>query len=358
MQKKGKIMKRRLLTLLLVLGMSAALLSGCGGSSEEKPEEKSPAEEVTEQTEEIDEEEEAKKKEQEELVGWLKEAVEKHVQTNLWGVNSKTIEVDANGEQKETLNLEKTMDNEKQIIMLLYHFETNDQTSFLTKEGDKIFQYEKGFSEDDKSFLKIACGEDEAEYYEVEAKGGGLPFESNRQKEIVGYDISNEGEDGDAVKLKIVVQYKLNTDVYFEEVTKESIMENYGWTEDDIKRVEGASEAIEAYMTENETNIAKNKEHVYEATYYYWLTKEGHDLIKSECRQQPMIVERKAQNNLSKIDAEIMNYTMENNEEEDAEIKEYIFNAEYVTGDKCVPIDNFPKDAKEVTREQWLNGEY
>lgn len=354
-------MKRRLLALLLVLGMSAALLSGCSGSSDEKQEEKNPTEEATEQAEEVNEEEDAKEKEKEELTGWVREAVDKLTQTKLWGVNSKTTEVNVNGEEKETQKSEKTMDNEKQIIMFLYHFDTNDQTTFWTKEGDKVYQYEEMYSPDSSQkphFLKISGGEDETAYYESEAKGGGLPFESTILKETAGYDITNEGEDGDSVKIKVVEQYKLNTEKFFSEITRESVMKDYGWTEDDMKHVEGASEAIDAYVAENEANIAKNKEHVYEATYYYWLTKEGHELVKSECRQQPTIAEYKAQDNLFEIDAKINDYTMEDNEKEDVEVKEYIITTEYVTGDECTPIENFPKDAKEVTREQWVNGEY
>lgn len=34
---------------------------------------------------------------------------------------------------------------------------------------------------------------------------------------------------------------------------------------------------------------------------------------------------------------------------EDEETKGYIITTKYVTGDKCTPIENFPKDAKEVT---------
>lgn len=356
-------MKRRLLTLLLVLGMSAALLSGCGGSSDEKAKEQKPAEEAeaTGQTEEINEAEETEKKEQEELSGWIREAVEKHIQTNLWGANSKTIAVDVNGKEKETQSSEKTMDNEKQIIMLLYHFDTNDQTTFWTKEGDKVYQYEETYSADSSKkphFLKISCKEDEAAYYESEAKNGRLPFESDKRVEVVGYDITNEGEDGDTVKIKIAEQSKINTDEFFEKVTKESVMDNYGWTEDDVKRVEGASEAIDAYVAENESNIAKNNEHVYESTFYYWLTKAGHELVKSEYSEQPIIAEYKAREKLSEIDAKIKGYEMEENQEKAAEVKEYITTTEYVTGDKCAPIDNFPKDAQEVTREQWMNGDY
>lgn len=358
-QKKGKIMKRRLLTLLLVLGMSVALMSGCGRSSEEKPEEKSPAEETTGQTEENNEEEDAKEKEKEELTGWVTEAVEKHAQANLWGADSHTIEVDVNGGEKETVKSVKTMDTEKQIIMFLYHFETNDQTTFWAKEGDKLYRYEESFSENaDQSFLKILCGEKEAAYYEAEAKGAILPFESSPTKEMAGYDITNEGEDGDTVKIKVVEQYKLKTEEFFNEMTRESVLKDYGWTEDDMKRVEGASEAVDAYVAENEANIAKNKEHVYEEIYYYWLTKEGHELVKSECRQQPTIMEYDAQKKFFAMKAKMEGYTIENDEEEDAETKEYIITTEYVTGDKCTPIENFPKDAKEVTMEQWMNGEY
>lgn len=180
-------MKRSLLVLLLVLGISAALLSGCDGSSDEIPKETNPAEKTMGQ--EKDNEEKEAKKEQEELAGWVKEAAEKHVQAKLWGTNSKTVEVNANGEEKETQKSEKTMDNEKQIIMFLYHFDTNDQTTFWTKEGDKVYQYEEMYSADSSQkphFLKIPGGEDGTAYYESEAKDGGLPFENTILKEIEG----------------------------------------------------------------------------------------------------------------------------------------------------------------------------
>lgn len=358
-KKERKVMKRRLLTLLLVLGMSITLLPGCNGSSDEKPEEKISAEETAEQTEEVNEEEEAKKKEREELTGWVKEALEKHIQAKLWGANSETVEVDVNGEEKETQKSEKTMDNEKQIIMLLYHFDTNDQITFWAKEGEKIYQYEEIFSEDSKhDFVKIPCGENEALYYEAEAKGAGFSFGNTRTKEMMEYDISSEGEDGDAVKIKVVEQYKLNTEEYFQKMTRESVLKDYGWTEDDVKRVEGASESIDAYVAENEENIAKNKEHVYEATYYYWLTKEGHELVKSECRQQPTLMEYKAQDKFYEMMAKIEGYEAEENKVEHTDVKEYIFTTEYVTGDKCAPMEHFPKNPKEITREQWMNGEY
>lgn len=352
-------MKRRLLALLLVLGMSITLLPGCNGSSDEKPEEKSKTAEETGQTEEVNEEEEAKKKEREELTNWVREAVEKHAQANLWGVNGKTVEVDVNGKEKEIQKSEKTMDNEKQIIMLKYHFDTNDQLTFLAKEGDKVYQYEELYSEDSRyNFVKIPGGENEALYYETEAKSAELPFESTKLKEMLGYDITNEEEDGDTVKIKVVEQYKINAEEIFQKITRESLLKDYGQTEDSLKGVEGALEAVDAYVAENEENIAKNKDHVYEATYYYWLTKEGYELVKCEQRLQPTLAEYKARDKFIKIIDKIEGYESEDKEEEDAEIKEYIYTTEYVTGDKCAPIDDFPEHAKEITREQWMNGEY
>ena len=63
-----------------------------------------------------------------------KEAAEKLAREKLWGTNSTTIDTDVNGKQKDKTQFEKTIDNEKQIIKELYHFSTNDQTEFWTKE--------------------------------------------------------------------------------------------------------------------------------------------------------------------------------------------------------------------------------
>lgn len=357
-------MKKRMLTWILVAGLSVAMLQGCGGSGE-KTEEGNATEETAGQSEESDAgedgntEEDEKKKEQEELEGWLKEAAEKLAREKLWGTNSTTIDTDVNGKQKDKTQFEKTIDNEKQIIKELYHFSTNDQTEFWTKEGDKEYQYTTVYMDNgNEEFRKVICDKDENQMYE-KLKVVELPFDSTKAREVVGCEVINGGEESDALKIKVDEQYKLNSDYFFREITRESILEDYGWTEDDVKRVEGASEAIDAYIAENGANIEKNQEKVYEATFIYWLTKEGHELIKSECREQPLEMEYKAANQFYRFSDKINGYeTGEGKTEEEAETKEIITSTEYVTGEKCAPMKDFPKDAKEITREQFVNGEY
>lgn len=362
-KEREKVMKKRVLTWMLAASLSAALLTGCSGSGA-KSEENNASEEIAEQSEDSnaeengDAKEDEKKKEQEELEGWIREAAEKLAQEKLWGIKSITVDTDINGKQKDTTQLERTIDNERQIIKELYHFSTNDQTDFWTREGDKEYQYTEMYTEEgDKVFRKLICDKDENQMYD-RLKVELLPFDSSETREVLKCEATNEGEDGDALKIKVIEQYKIKPENFFREITRDSILKENGWTEDDVKRVEGASEAIDAYVAENDANIEKNKENVYEATFIYWLTKEGHELVKSECREQPLEIEYKAMNQFYRMNDKINGYeTGEEETEEEVKTKESVTTKEYVAGDKCAPIEDFPKDAKEITREQYMNGE-
>lgn len=356
-------MKKRMLTWMLILGLSAAMLPGCGGSNG-KTEEKSQEETTENQSEDADagessNAEDAEKKEQEELEGWLRDAVEKLAQEKLWKIRSTIVDIDINDKEKDTTQTERIIDNERQIIKQLYHFSTNDQTDFWTQEGDKKYHYTEVYTDEgDKEFRKVICDEDENQIYEM-LKVETLPFDSSETREVLECKATNEGEDDDAVKIKVSEQYKIKSEEYFPKITRESLLQENGWTEDDVKRVEGASEVIDAYIAENDANIEKNKENVYEATLIYWLTKEGHELIKSECREEPLKMEDEAMNQFYRMSDKINGYETEDDEtEEEVEIKEYVTSKEYVTGDKCAPIEDFPENVKEITREQYKNGEY
>lgn len=348
---------------MLVLGLSAAMLPGCGGSGE-KTEENNASEETSEQGQDSSagengsEEEDEEQKEQEELEGWLREAAEKLAQEKLWGMKSTIINTDINGKQKDEIQLEQTIDNERQIVKQLNHFSTNDQTEFWTKEGDKEYQYTTVYTDEgNKEFRKVICDKAGNQIYES-LKAVRLPFDSTIIREVLGCEVTNEGEDGDAVKIKVEEQYKLKPEQFFREITRESVLEDNGWTEDDVKRVEGASEALDAYVAENNANIENNKKNVYEATFIYWLTKDGHELVKSECREQPLKIEYKAMNQFGRFSDKINGVEMVEEMEEEAETKETVTSTDYVVGDKCAPIEDFPKDAKEITREQYMNGEH
>ena len=118
-----------------------------------------------------------------------------------------------------------------------------------------------------------------------------------------------------------------------------------------MKGVEGASEIIDAYVAENDANIEKNKENVYEAKFIYWLTKEGHELVKSECREQALKIEYEAMDRFYRLSDKINGYrTGREDSEEEIKIKEIVTSKEYVAGDKCAPIEDFPENAKEITR--------
>lgn len=363
-KEREKVMKKRVLTWMLAASLSAALLTGCSGSGA-KSEENNASEETAEQSEDSnaeengDAKEDEKKKEQEELEGWIREAVEKLAQEKLWGIKSTTVDIDINGKQKDTTQLERTIDNERQIIKELYHFSTNDQTDFWTREGDKEYQYTEVYTEEgDKEFRKVICDKEETQMYE-RLKVELLPFDSSLTREVLGCEVKNEGEDGDVIKIKVVEQYKLKPEQFFREMTRESVLKENGWTEDDVKGVEGASEIIDAYVTENDANIEKNKENVYEATFFYWITKEGNELVKSECREQALKIEYEAMDRFYRLSDKINGYgTGRKDSEEEIKIKETVTSKEYVAGDKCAPIEDFPEDAKEITREQYINGEY
>lgn len=373
-------MKKRLLTFMFVMGISVALLSGCGndsGTDGNAEKETGAASETSGKSDEKS----AEEKEQEELLGWLREASEQLAEEPVWGFKDKNVTVNEKGEKDETQTL-CTVDTQKQIAMYKYRFSTNDQLEFLTKEGDQEYIYHEVQTQEDgkeveKTYYKVPQTE------EVKAAGYNtytgiqplnLSFVSNDSVEYVDYNLENEGEEDGAIKIKLETELKLKKP--FPSITRESLLEESGWTEEQVGMIEGASEAIEAYIKENDANIERNKDKVYSNTAWYWITKDEHKLVKGEYESYILEQETEARNKyytvswkidslksaleegFSKEEAVKMANEIEDDSEPWPQTTEAKATTEFVSGEECEPLEELPKDAKEITWEQYMNGEY
>lgn len=355
------VMKKRIL--ILLLAMSAACLTACGSS-----ESKDAKGEVVEETkkEEIKEELSEEEKQTQELKGWLEEGAEKLQANKVYGYKAvDQFKYEDGSEDSATSYL--TIDTEKQIIMNKFIFETNTQLDFHVKEGDKEFEYIEEWNDEinKKEYVKkqVQAG-DLRELYSERLKVPVFTFENTKQYEVVDYAITNAGEDDDAIKLKVNSKFKF-IDV-FDEMTRESVLKEFELSEEDLKRIDGASEALDAAIEENNKNIEKNKDKVYEREAYYWITKDSHELIKCEDQSVKIEKETTAENLFTNLrwkaaDAKSM---IEGGMSEKEAVKEVMsqeemesfpdwtegkFVTEYLAGDACEKIEDLPKDAKEVT---------
>lgn len=363
---------------MLVLGILAMLMSGCTNSSDPGGKEDNASVESAEDAEKIDDmsPEEAQRQE---LLGWLKEAAEQQAKESVWGYKEKNTIIYENGEKEENEG-SKTVDSQKQIVMYRYHFATNDQIDFYTREGDKEYQYVQDSKFDDEKgeyvdiFLKVLL-EEENTGYTFMAAPVGFSFEDSETMEYADYSLTDEGEEDGTVKIKVTEKFKLKD--HFAKVTRESVLEENGWTEEDVQAIEGASKALDAYIEENDKNIENLKDKEYERTTYYWLTKDEHRFVKSEGDSFIVDSEDEArakfnaiswkidtlrsevENGKSREEAVEQINEMESDEAEPwPEIKKSTYYYEYVTGEDCVPMEELPKDVKEITWEQYMNGEY
>lgn len=353
-------MKRRALMLGLVLAISASGIVGCGSSESEKA--KETASEEQKETKEESEED----KEQKEMESWLEEARDQWQAEKLKETKTTAVTVYKDGSE-ETSQSSDTKDSEKQVLMAKSTYGEDTYTSFYAKEGDKIYRYQDSY---DNQWVKVLEDGEEASYYE-KFDSFTLPYENAEERMVTEYSITNEREGDGVVQLRVIVKYKENT---IEQVTKESVLKKCDLTEKDLQMLDGAAEALDAYIKENGENLKLQEETVYEQETAYWLTTDEHKLAKTEGTYSFDHYSYTAENafwefkwKLSTMkdlmkggmsQAEAASSVSENESTQAAEIKEYKTTTEYITGEECTPLEELPENAKEITREQFENGEY
>ena len=94
---------------------------------------------------------------------------------------------------------------------------------------------------------------------------------------------SNEGEDElsgvEAIKIKVTADEAYDTgERTDEDMTRESVLDEYGWSEDEVGLVEGFSEVIDDYVTASNASVGET---TVESVLTVWISKEDHTLLKS-----------------------------------------------------------------------------
>lgn len=365
-------MKKKVLTLLLVFSMTAALITGCGGNSDAGEERKSEEGNTEEKTEEKDEEKE--------LISWLDEAVKQYEEETLRGsIQESTASYD-DGSTDITKSI-KTIDDEKKIVMSKYEFTTNTQLDFYTQEDGKEYWYAEGYGDYDET-----TGESARIPLKMETENGytsisempGFLFESTDWMEVVEQKVTNAREEDGMIKIRIdkKIKYKMSDG----DTTRESVLSDYGWTEEELTYLDGLSEALDAYVKETNEENKIIEDTVYEIPVTVWITKDEHKLVKEE-GENPVLrtgsheAETAFYNMRWKLESikSMMSEGISLEEakaavdEDESATAETASNPEwtgsayvvtYVTGEDCVPLEEIPANAKEITEEQYYNGEY
>lgn len=368
-------MKKRLLAAFLCLAM--VLVTGCGGNSAEEKEEGTKAEAG-------ETEEEEQKAEGEEYVTWIKEAWEEYKTSDIRGF----VDTKFNGSYSEF----NTFDTGKQQWMLVKRnneegAEGTDEVLLRTQEGDKDYIFKKQRTgEDTYDNFKVLMDPDKtdeesySEYMKEEAKP---LFESDDETEISNISaVQEEEEDINGVKaLKIEVSYETLLKSG-EKVTRETVLADRGWTEEEIGLLSDyrMSELVDSYVEiVNEEIERKMNEPGYKNITYY-LSSDGHKLLRSvevvstsdgpempfEMNDLVSQLRSALQNGAGQEEAvqwvkdiygdynyDSIMESMESYGSSGLEITR-----DYQTGDECEPMCELPVDAKEITWEQWMKGDF
>ena len=266
-----------------------------------------------------------------------------------------------------------------------YFSEDNAYTNFYTKEGDVEYMYTQGYNTDPNTGemteipVKVSVNREIDSYGSYSAMiddQNAELFESNDRVEYTDVKVTEEGEeeiDGTAV-VKLKVDYTKKA-VGEEKTSRESVLGQYKWTEEDVALLDGMSDAVDAYVEESNLAAEDRMNNAKSSTDIYYLSAEDHSLVRFTTEGETEGISASVKtfwNMSSKLDwlkdlvaggmgtEEAKSYVNENFITDDsAEAAEsYTSVTTYVTGDSCEQIAELPADARMITLEQYENGEY
>lgn len=375
-------MKKRVLLLLLAV-MTAASMPGCSKKTEDKKE--------TGTTDEKDAE------------ALYKEAVKKFEKEKKRAAVTQSVTYYDDETQEEEFYT-CILDEEKNIIERYSQDEDETGTvyhSFNVKDKNDYGVYVNDELTDGKWLYykeELEKGE-ESEYDYRMSELNLLYTEENGYSNI---EYSYEGED--ELNGEKTIMVRATADQAYdsgeeseEKVTRESVLEDYDWTEEDVKLVEGFSEILDNYVkataeTEGESTIR--------CAMTLWLSEDNHAVLKSRDAQQiesaqddstkeaieafnedywkvDMIHQslldgmtaKEAQEALEE-DLQMMEEPVEESDEEAsgeefseedetedyAEVTKVVVTKKLTTGDDCPEMSNLPEKFEEVTQDEYFDG--
>lgn len=366
-------MKKRNRVLAGLLCAAMALTVGCGKTETIKEETKA---------------EEAEIKEEDQYLSWLEEAFQQYNEEKIRGTITEITDSMEDGSTDVT-KIITTMDTEKQQIMQKCEYSNPEwmgSTEYYTKEGDKEYRYMEGYTWDDAGVsssipLKVLLTGDKFSYGYSEQVIEANSYKSDEDREISDVKVSKEGEtdlDGTAA-LKLKVEYKQRFKL--EEATRESILEGHEMTEEDVAMLDGFSEQVDAYVDQQKRYEEENAspEEIVDIVY---ITSSSHELLRIEYAQadndnneEEINVTNRFYDGINKISyakdrmaeglsreeaIRMANEAIGDSTATDSmpRVVSSVSTTNFVVGDQCEAIGELPADAREITDEQYLNGEY
>lgn len=267
-------MRKRMTGILLLLTLVLTVTAGCSGKKEKE------AESIDTKTK-LTERDDPKK--------ILKDASNLYEKETLKGSTQENTNYYSNGTEEYSKS-EIVYDKEKQIIMqstseggeVSYH-------SYNVKEDDGYYIYIKDSDMGDE-WLRYKEEVEEGEPTEYESFEDGLDFDFSEEDGYQNVQYSNEGvEDLDGtetVKVKVTAEMSYSDDMGEEgAVTRESVLEENGWTEDQVALADGFSEIIDNYVKAcNKTPEGEGAKYIQEV----WVDVSSHKAIqiKSELEME------------------------------------------------------------------------
>ncbi len=368
-------MKKRSKVLAVLLCMAMVLPVGCGGKSDEDGVGK--ADSATEESVGEEQQEEEPEEEVDEKLVWIQEACEEYKAEEVReeALSATYTRQDGSTDDQQTFTV---IDTGRQIVMEKYVTEEYTDVIFYAKEGDNEYMYTTGYSQDGTEVtLKVLVDEDAYRVYSDRVKeDSSKPFETNESIEYSDVKVTEEGEeeiDGvSVVKLRVDYTSKF---LWGDEISRESVLADREWTEEDIAMIEGMSDALDAYVEVSNAQTEEQKDKVEAGTAIYYLTTEDHKLVRSESEDEiektdPALTEfwdfsMKLQwlkgfleDGMSLEEAKaFVNESFAAGGDTNPSVSQMSVTT-YLTGDACETIPELPADAKEITQKQYEKGEY
>lgn len=373
-------MKKRSKLLAILLCTTMVLAAGCGGKADTKAENTDAG---------TGAEEEGQVSESDEYLALIQDAYEQYKSEGIHGTVSETTNKKEDG-SSDTFTWIRVIDQEKQQILDKNKWAENEENvRYYTKEGENEYYYAEltSYSTSDsetgeitKTYYKVLVTGQEYETYSYYVEDEDRRrYESSEYYEISNVNVTNEGEEEfEGIQVQ---KFKVEYDMQWkgrEETTRESLLSENEWTEDDVAQLDGMSDAIDAYIEESNAQLKKDMEEIDKKTEIVYLTSEDHKLVRmdteSDYDNTDMPAREEFWNMSGKLDylKELLSegigkeealsmvneaYSADMVMNEVSQAVSYVDVTTYQTGDECETIE-LPEYTAELTWEQWENGEY
>lgn len=212
------------------------------------------------------------------------EAIEKFDKESVKAVQMQTVYSYSDGTE-ETEMYTSIYDTKKNIVERISTDEDEEKTIYHTfnvkeKDGYGVYVNDELTDNEWKYYTEEVEDAEDSEY-EYQVSEFDLPYTEEKGYSDISY--SNEGEEElngvNTVKIKVTANQIYDSGLESaEETTRESVMEEYEWSEDEVALVDGFSEILDNYVTatkesEGETTV--------KCVLTVWISSDSHTILKT-----------------------------------------------------------------------------